>query len=95
MVDTNTILHQLDLLSSPALPLPMLVAQTVLDEVRHRSLPLYNRLKALCEEGEGEGGERGWIVWNEAAEELCLQREKDESPNDRNDRSECTSCWSG
>ena len=25
----------------------MILLQTVLDEVRHRSLPLYNRLKAL------------------------------------------------
>lgn len=91
VIDTNVALHQMDLLSSSALPLPLLVAQTVLDEVRHRSLPLYNRLKTLCEEDAEPGapfdGKRGTVVWNEAAEELCLQREEGESPNDRNDRS--------
>jgi len=69
-----------------------LIAQTVLDEVRHRSLPLYNRLKALVDEefaGEREMlGKRGWIVWNEAIEETFLVRDQDESPNDRNDRGE-------
>lgn len=64
--------------------------QTVLDEVRHRSLPLYNRLKALLEDdfegGKASIGKRGWTVWNEAMEETYLVREKGESPNDRNDR---------
>lgn len=90
VVDTNVVLHQIDLLSSPSFPAPLLVPQTVLDEVRHRSLPLYNRLKALIDEDfEGANaklGKRGWIMWNEAIEETFLVREKGESPNDRNDR---------
>lgn len=85
-------LHQIDLLSSSAFPAPLLIAQTVLDEVRHRSLPLYNRVKALVEEDFGPGhhhsGKRGWVVWNEAIEETFLVREAGESPNDRNDRGE-------
>ena len=91
VVDTNVVLHQIDLLSSPSFPAPLLIAQTVLDEVRHRSLPLYNRLKALVDEEFESGGKRGWIVWNEAMEETFLVREKGETPNDRNDRSESTS----
>ncbi|GAA5821795.1 hypothetical protein JCM11251_001028 [Rhodosporidiobolus azoricus] len=88
--DTNAILHQFDLLSSPAFPAPLLVAQTVLDEVRHRSLPLYNKLRTLVDDEftvEGMGKiKRGWTVWNEAMEETYLERNEGESPNDRNDR---------
>ncbi|GAA5853796.1 hypothetical protein JCM8547_007454 [Rhodosporidiobolus lusitaniae] len=89
--DTNAVLHQFDLLSSPAFPNPLLVAQTVLDEVRHRSLPLYNKLRTLVDdefELPGGGGKikRGYTVWNEAMEETYLEKEEGESPNDRNDR---------
>ena len=62
--------------------------QTVLDEVRHRSLPLYNRLKTLIDEDLVDSSKRGHIVWNEAMEETYLVRDKGESPNDRNDRGE-------
>jgi exosome complex exonuclease DIS3/RRP44 len=37
----------MDLLESPAFSPPLILLQTVIDEVRHRSLPLYNRLRAL------------------------------------------------
>lgn len=81
LLDTNILLHQLDLLLHPLFPLPILLPQTVLDEVRHRSLPLFNRVKAWSEE---EG--KAWTVWNEAAEETWVQRGEGESANDRNDR---------
>ncbi|GAA5953845.1 hypothetical protein JCM8115_004175 [Rhodotorula mucilaginosa] len=91
--DTNAVLHQFDLLASPDLPHPLLVAQTVLDEVRHRSLPLYNKLRTLIDDdfapskSTGEHKlKRGWTVWNEALEETFLERNEGESPNDRNDR---------
>ncbi|GAA5988843.1 hypothetical protein JCM10908_006194 [Rhodotorula pacifica] len=90
--DTNAVLHQFDLLASPELPHPLLVAQTVLDEVRHRSLPLYNKLRTLIDDDftpPAAGGakmKRGWTVWNEALEETFLERKEGESPNDRNDR---------
>ena len=99
VIDTNVALHQIDLISSPSFPAPLLVPQTVMDEVRHRSLPLYNRLKTLLDEDfEGANaslGKRGCIVWNEACEETYLVREKGESPNDRNDRGELRSFRSG
>ncbi|GAA5995943.1 exosome catalytic subunit DIS3 [Rhodotorula paludigena] len=89
--DTNAILHQFDLLASPSFPAPLLVAQTVLDEVRHRSLPLFNKLRTLLDEDYDLPGatlkmKRGWTVWNEAIEETFLERKEGESPNDRNDR---------
>ncbi|GAA5973225.1 hypothetical protein JCM11641_006332 [Rhodosporidiobolus odoratus] len=89
--DTNAILHQFDLISSPTLPAPLLVAQTVLDEVRHRSLPLYNKLRTLVDDdfqlpSGGPKIKRGYTVWNEAMEETYLEKEEGESPNDRNDR---------
>jgi exosome complex exonuclease DIS3/RRP44 len=37
----------MDLVESPHFEAPLIILQTVLDEVRHRSLPLHNRLKAL------------------------------------------------
>ncbi|BGP26866.1 mitotic control protein dis3 [Rhodotorula toruloides] len=91
MPDTNAVLHQFDLIASPAFPAPLLVAQTVLDEVRHRSLPLYNKLRTLVDDDfETPGGtgkmKRGWTVWNEAIEETFLERKDGENPNDRNDR---------
>lgn len=80
-------------MASPDLPHPLLVAQTVLDEVRHRSLPLYNKLRTLIDDdfapskSTGEHKlKRGWTVWNEALEETFLERNEGESPNDRNDR---------
>ncbi|GAA5909781.1 exosome catalytic subunit DIS3 [Sporobolomyces salmoneus] len=89
--DTNAILHQFDFISSQDFPAPLLVAQTVLDEVRHRSLPLYNKLRTLIDEDleleDGKGMiKRGFTVWNEAIEETFLEKEPGESPNDRNDR---------
>ncbi|KAM0791799.1 hypothetical protein ACM66B_004062 [Microbotryomycetes sp. NB124-2] len=94
VVDTNVVLHQIDLLSAPSFPLPLLVAQTVLDEVRHRSLPLYNKFKALLDDDLDSSStgtsnhriKRGLVVWNEAAEELYLAQTQGETPNDRNDR---------
>ncbi|KAM0747130.1 mitotic control protein dis3 [Meredithblackwellia eburnea MCA 4105] len=83
--DTNTLLHQLDLLSHPDFPLPLLIPQTVWDEVRHRSLVNWNRLKKLVQE-DRTWGKAGETVWNEASEELFLKRQDNESPNDRNDR---------
>ena len=53
----------MDLLESSLFGAPLIVLQTVLDEVRHRSLPLYNRLKALI---KADGGDKAvWVFWNE------------------------------
>lgn len=64
--DTNVVLHQMDLLESEAFGADIVVLQTVLEEVRNRSLPLYNRLNALV----AESGRRVWSFANEAC--LCV-----------------------
>ncbi|GAA5950094.1 hypothetical protein JCM3765_004194 [Sporobolomyces pararoseus] len=86
--DTNQVLHQFDLLSCQDFDKPLLICQTVLDEVRHRSLPLYNKLRTLIDDDlpGGSNLKRGFTIWNEAIEETFLEKLPNESPNDRNDR---------
>ncbi|KAG5653149.1 hypothetical protein H0H81_002060 [Sphagnurus paluster] len=61
---------------------PIILLQTVIEEVRHRSLPLYNRLNALIKMDE----KRIWVFYNEYRSETAIIREEGETPNDRNDR---------
>ncbi|KAF7306440.1 Exosome complex exonuclease dis3 [Mycena indigotica] len=80
--DTNVFLHQMDLMESSLFRPPIVLLQTVMEEVRHRSIPLYNRLKALIRMDE----KRIWVFYNEFRSETAIIAEEDESPNDRNDR---------
>ncbi|KZP33106.1 RNB-domain-containing protein [Athelia psychrophila] len=80
--DTNVFLNQMDLMESALFNPPIILLQTVLEEVRHRSLPLYNRLKAITKMEE----KKVWIFYNEYRSETAIVREDGESPNDRNDR---------
>jgi exosome complex exonuclease DIS3/RRP44 len=59
-VDRNFPL-QMDVIESSYFKTPIILLQTVLEEVRHRSLPLFNRLKALMKMDE----KRTWIFYNE------------------------------
>lgn len=59
--DTNVFLNQMDLMESTLFNPPIILLQTVLEEVRHRSLPLYNRLKAITKMEE----KRVWVFYNE------------------------------
>jgi exosome complex exonuclease DIS3/RRP44 len=52
----------MDLLEHASFGADIIVLQTVLEEVRHRSLPLYNRLQSLLQEEE----RRIWLFYNEA-----------------------------
>ena len=52
---------QMDLVESPLFTPPIILLQTVIEEVRHRSLPLYNRLKALTRMDD----KRIWVFYNE------------------------------
>ncbi|KAH8115103.1 hypothetical protein DFH11DRAFT_1726540 [Phellopilus nigrolimitatus] len=45
--DTNVFLHQMDVIESGLFTPPIVLLQTVLEEVRHRSLPLHSRLGVL------------------------------------------------
>ncbi|PFH47029.1 hypothetical protein AMATHDRAFT_153135 [Amanita thiersii Skay4041] len=80
--DTNIFLSQMDLLESSIFTPSIILLQTVIEEVRHRSLPLYNRLKALTKSDE----KRIWVFYNEYRSETAVVREENETPNDRNDR---------
>ena len=51
----------MDLMESDMFTTPIILLQTVLEEVRHRSLPLYNRLKALVKMEE----KHTWVFYNE------------------------------
>ncbi|KAH9927369.1 RNB-domain-containing protein [Amylocystis lapponica] len=80
--DTNVFLSQMDLMESDVFNSPIILLQTVIEEVRHRSLPLYNRLKALVKAED----KQFWIFYNEYRSETAIVREEGETPNDRNDR---------
>lgn len=51
----------MDLIESPSFTPPVILLQTVLEEVRHRSLPLYNRLKVLVRADD----KKIWVFYNE------------------------------
>lgn len=53
--------YQMDLIESPLFTPPIILLQTVLEEVRHRSLPLHNRLKALVKSED----KRMFVFYNE------------------------------
>ncbi|KNF00353.1 hypothetical protein PSTG_06524 [Puccinia striiformis f. sp. tritici PST-78] len=87
VLDTNVVLRQIDLLEASTFGTDLIIPQTVLDEVRHRSLPIFNRLKSLINETDSTGRSiRGWVFWNESRFDTHIKREPDESINDRNDR---------
>ncbi|WAQ80729.1 hypothetical protein PtA15_1A67 [Puccinia triticina] len=87
VLDTNVVLRQIDLLEAASFGTDLIVPQTVLDEVRHRSLPIFNRLKSLINETDPTGRFiRGWVFWNESRFDTHVRREPEESINDRNDR---------
>ncbi|KIJ51340.1 hypothetical protein M422DRAFT_776615 [Sphaerobolus stellatus SS14] len=80
--DTNVFLHQMDLMESNLFSPPIILLQTVLDEVRHRSLPLFNRLKGLTESED----KNIFVFYNEYRTDTATLRKDDETPNDKNDR---------
>lgn len=79
--DTNVVLHQIDVLEDPVIQ-NVIILQTVLQEVRHRSAPIYRRLKDLIHEKE----KHFYSFTNEHHRETFIEREPGESANDRNDR---------
>nr|ODO01078.1 exosome complex exonuclease DIS3/RRP44 [Cryptococcus depauperatus CBS 7855] len=88
VIDTNIILHQMDLLVALPPTLPLLIPSTTIRETRHRSLPLYNRLRQLLQDQD----RLVWVWWNEERRETATVRQIHqnnvrEQINDRNDRS--------
>ncbi|XP_062866616.1 exosome complex exonuclease RRP44 [Trichomycterus rosablanca] len=79
--DTNVVLHQIDILEDPLIR-NMIILQTVLQEVRHRSAPVYKRIKDAIHDKE----KHFFTFTNEHHRETFVEREQGESANDRNDR---------
>jgi exosome complex exonuclease DIS3/RRP44 len=66
----------------------VIILQTVVEELKARSLPLYNRLIALTKSQE----KRFYLFFNEFRSETSVKREEGETINDRNDRAVRRAC---
>ncbi|EAW10653.1 exosome catalytic subunit DIS3 [Aspergillus clavatus NRRL 1] len=80
--DTNALLNGMDLFEHTGAFYDVIVLQTVLEELRNQSLPLYNRLLSLIKTDE----KRFYLFFNEFRLETHIRRGQNESINDRNDR---------
>ncbi|XP_014350359.1 exosome complex exonuclease RRP44 [Latimeria chalumnae] len=81
LLDTNVVLHQIDILEDPVIR-NVIILQTVLQEVRNRSAPVYKRIKDVINNPE----KLFYTFTNEHHRETYIEQEKGESANDRNDR---------
>lgn len=82
IVDTNVVLQAIDLLEHPDCFYDVIIPQVVLEEVKNRSFPIYHRLRALVKAAD----KRFVVFHNEFREDTYVNRLKNESINDRNDR---------
>ena len=80
--DTNVLLAGMDVFEDSKNFHDVIILQTVLEELKARSLPLYNRLMALTKSEE----KRFYLFFNEFRSETSVKRDENESINDRNDR---------
>ncbi|KAI1433316.1 RNB domain-containing protein [Xylaria sp. CBS 124048] len=88
--DTNVLLNAMDLFEQGSAFFDVVILQTVLEEMRHKSLPLYNRLIGLTKSQE----KRFYVFFNEFRVETYVERREDETINDRNDRAiRCAVKW--
>lgn len=79
--DTNVVLHQIDVLEDSAIS-NVIILETVLNEVRHRSAPAYKRLKDCLADSD----KHFYTFVNELHKDTYVDRKPGESSNDRNDR---------
>ncbi|EMG49480.1 Exosome complex exonuclease RRP44 [Candida maltosa Xu316] len=82
VLDTNIILHAIDLLESGQCFYDVIIPQVVLEEVKNRSFPIYQRLRNLVKSED----KRFIVFHNEYSEDTYIERNKNETINDRNDR---------
>ncbi|EJP66502.1 RNB domain-containing protein [Beauveria bassiana ARSEF 2860] len=80
--DTNALLNGMDLFEQSSAFYDVIILQVVLEELRNRSLPLYNRLISLTKSED----KRFYVFFNDFRVETYVRREPNESVNDRNDR---------
>ncbi|KAF9400655.1 exosome catalytic subunit dis3, partial [Podila epigama] len=79
--DTNIFMNQIDVMEKPQIT-NVIVLQTVLEEVKHLSLPIHKRVRDMIANKE----KHFYVFSNEHHRETFIEKLKDESPNDRNDR---------
>ncbi|XP_069614238.1 exosome complex exonuclease RRP44 [Ranitomeya imitator] len=79
--DTNVLLHQVDILEDPVIQ-NVILLQTVLQEVRSRSAPVYKRIRDMTNNPE----KYFYTFTNEHHRETYIEQEQGENANDRNDR---------
>ncbi|EGG17840.1 putative exoribonuclease [Cavenderia fasciculata] len=81
VLDTNVVLHQIDLLEDPSLK-NVVILTTVLDEVKNQNFTIYNRIREVIKDKT-----RSFYVYsNEHSKFTAITRDSGETPNDRNDR---------
>ena len=80
--DTNAFLSGIDVFELENVFSDVVVLQTVLEEVKNRSLPIYHRLVALTKIEQ----RRFYVFFNDFHKETYVLRREGESINDRNDR---------
>jgi exosome complex exonuclease DIS3/RRP44 len=80
--DTNALLNAMDLFEQSSSFYDVIILQTVLEELRNRSLPLYNRLVGLTKSED----KRFYVFFNDFRQETYVHRATGETVNDRNDR---------
>lgn len=80
--DTNAFLTAMDLFEVETAFRDVIVLQTVLEEVKNRSLPLYHRLISLTKNED----KRFYVFFNDFRQETYVVRGPGETINDRNDR---------
>src|SRR5437763_7856975 len=80
--DTNVLLNGMDLFEQTSAFYDVIILQTVLEELKNRSVPLYNRLIALARRQE----KRFCLFFNEFRAETYIRRQEGETINDRNDK---------
>ncbi|CAI5771692.1 Uncharacterized protein PODLI_1B028525 [Podarcis lilfordi] len=81
LLDTNVLLHQIDILEDPVIR-NVIIPQTVLQEVRRRSAPVYKRIRDVLANTE----KHFYSFTNEHHKETYIEQEQGENANDRNDR---------
>ncbi|XP_032512686.2 exosome complex exonuclease RRP44 [Danaus plexippus] len=81
VLDTNVVLHQIDVLEENALK-NVIILQTVLEEVKHQNTAIFQRLLEIV----GNKNRKFYSFVNEHHKDTYVERNPHEKQNDRNDR---------
>ncbi|XP_037296481.1 exosome complex exonuclease RRP44 [Manduca sexta] len=81
ILDTNVVLHQIDVLEEDALK-NVIILQTVLEEVKHRNTAVFQRLLEII----SNKNRKFYSFVNEHHKDTYIERNPGEKQNDRNDR---------